>query len=298
MNLVLSEVMDKQLIQINATEWKIKQSQSEWIRALEDGKVLYFPSLPFSVEPDEKQLFVTEIHDPNHRNISLDAKGILKGATGSQANLIRLAEMMKRFRENAQILIQSFAPQYQENLRVAPTSYRPLKITARQRSWRADDQRLHVDAFPSRPNYGERILRVFINLNPYGEPRVWRIGEPFEEVAKKFLDKAKPYSRFQAKILNVLKITKSFRSEYDHLMLQFHDGMKADVAYQKNCPQFVLPFPVGAVWVCFSDQVPHAVMSGQYMMEQTFHLPVASQYNPDSSPLSILQTMTKRHLIA
>ena len=33
-------------------------------------------------------------------------------------------------------------------------------------SWRKDDSRLHVDAFPSRPNRGERILRVFCNVNP------------------------------------------------------------------------------------------------------------------------------------
>ena len=62
-------------------------------------------------------------------------------------------------------------------------------------SWRADDRRLHVDAFPSRPNYGERILRVFTNVNPDGEPRVWRVGEPFEAVARRFLPRAKPYSR-------------------------------------------------------------------------------------------------------
>lgn len=44
---------------------------------------------------------------------------------------------------------------------------------------RADDRRLHVDAFPTRPNYGERILRVFANVNPAGVPRAWRVGEPF-----------------------------------------------------------------------------------------------------------------------
>jgi hypothetical protein len=164
-------------------------------------------------------------------------------------------------------------------------------------SWRADDRRLHIDAFPSRPNYGERILRVFTNVNPAGAPRVWRVGEPFETVARRFLPRAKPYSRWQARLLQTLHVTKSFRSEYDHLMLQLHDGMKSDLDYQRSAQQQTVPFPAGSVWVCFSDQTSHAVMSGQYMLEQTLHLPAARQYNPDSSPLAILSRLTGRTLV-
>ena len=65
-----------------------------------------------------------------------------------------------------------------------------MQVSTRKQSVRADDRRLHVDAFPSRPNYGERILRVFTNVNPDGEPRVWRVGEPFEDVAPRFLPRA------------------------------------------------------------------------------------------------------------
>lgn len=38
-------------------------------------------------------------------------------------------------------------------------------------------------------------------------------------------------------------------------------------------------------------------MSGQYMLEQTLHLPVATQYNPESSPLAILSRLTGRSLV-
>jgi hypothetical protein len=80
-------------------------------------------------------------------------------------------------------------------------------------------------------------------------------------------------------------------------MLQIHDRMKADEAYQRDCPQLTMHFPPGAAWVCFSDQTVHAAMSGQYMMEQTFHLPVARQYNPDASPLAILGRLAGHPLI-
>lgn len=58
-----------------------------------------------------------------------------------------------------------------------------------------------------------------------------------------------------------------------------------------------MAFPAGSVWVCFSDQTPHAVMAGQYMLEQTLHLAASRQYNPESSPLAILSRLTGRTLV-
>jgi hypothetical protein len=259
--------------------------------------VLYFPKLGFDLLPEERRLLMPSLLAPKVRNISLDAEGRIKGVAGDASVQQATAAMVGRFRAQAQQLIQGLLPHYTPSLRLAPTSYRPAQVETRVQSWRADDKRMHVDAFPSRPNYGERILRVFTNTNPEGEPRVWRVGEPFETVAKRFLPRAKPYSHWQAKALQALHVTKSLRSEYDHLMLQLHDGMKSDLDYQKNGPQQAVPFPAGSVWVCFSDQTSHAVMSGQYMLEQTLHLPAARQYNPDSSPLAILSRLTGRTLV-
>jgi len=289
--------MEDQILQIDIREWQPAAPQEAWIRALEAGKVLYFPQLAFVLNESEKRFLTPSIRAPKTRNISLDAGGRLKGAVGDASVQQELAAMVARFRKQAQELIHSLLPRYADALRLAPTSYRPTQVETRTQSWRADDRRLHVDAFPSRPNYGERILRVFTNIHPEGVPRVWRVGEPFEAVAKRFLPGSKPYSRWQAKVLHALHVTKSLRSEYDHLMLQLHDGMKSDLQYQQSAPQVHMPFPPGSVWVCFSDQTSHAVMSGQYMLEQTFHLPAANQYDPDASPLAILTRLTGRQLI-
>lgn len=289
--------MEKQILEIDSADWQISPSQDSWVVALEAGKVLYFPRLAFDVTPHEQRFFAPAIRNPKSRNISLDAQGRLKGALGDAETQAALADMMGRFRAQALTLINAIAPRYGDSLRWAPTSYRPMQVDTRTQSWRADDKRLHIDAFPSRPNYGERILRVFANVNQAGEPRVWRVGEPFESVAEHFLVRTKKYSRWQAQALNVLRITKSLRSEYDHLMLQLHDCMKSDLDYQRDSPQITMPFPAGSVWVCFSDQTSHAAMSGQYMMEQTYHLPVAQQYDPGSSPLAILTRLTGRNLI-
>lgn len=291
--------MEQQILEIDSSYWHLDAPNSAWISALEAGKVLYFPHLAFTFTMDEQRFLTPAIRDPKSRNISLDTNDCLKGALGNAKEQAALVDMIGRFRTQARQLIVSFLPAYGDGgqLRMAPTSYRPMQVETRTQSWRADDRRLHVDAFPSRPNYGERILRVFANVNPNGVPRVWRVGEPFEEVAKRFLPKVKAYSPWQTKLLHALHVTKSHRSEYDHLMLQLHDCMKASLDYQRNGSQITQSFAAGSVWICFSDQTPHAVMSGQYMMEQTLHLPVAKQYDPGASPLAILQRLTGRVLI-
>ena len=80
-------------------------------------------------------------------------------------------------------------------------------------------------------------------------------------------------------------------------MLQLHDQVKADMDYQKNSPQQSVNFMPGTTWIVYSDQVLHAAMSGQYMFEQTFHLPVSGLKNPETAPLSVLEKMLKRSLI-
>ncbi len=37
------------------------------------------------------------------------------------------------------------------------------------------------------PLAGQRILRMFTNVNPDGKARAWKVGEPFEDVAKRFV---------------------------------------------------------------------------------------------------------------
>jgi hypothetical protein len=290
--------MENQIVEIDMAN--VGHGNPAWIAALEAGKVLYFPNFAehgFTPQKEELALFREDIRDPKVRNISLDASGKLKGVIGDEAIQALAAGMIGRFRAQAEGLLGRLVPRYSEHLRRGSVSFRPSKVETRVQSWRADDRRMHVDAFPSRPNRGERLLRVFTNVNLEGQPRVWRVGEPFEDVARHFLPRVKPYVPWQAKALELLHVTKSLRSEYDHLMLQLHDAMKADLDYQKNAPQVTFGFPPGCAWVCFSDQTSHAVMSGQYMMEYTSQLSPTQQYDKDASPLAILTRLQGHALV-
>ena len=270
------------------------EAQQAAVRTLEDGGVLSLPHVSFALTATERRFLSPEWSDGRAKNISLDGAA-LKGARGSAADRAELAAMVARFAADAASLVTTLFPRYAPYVKRARTSYRPQPAVGRDVSWRKDDSRLHVDAFPSRPNHGERILRIFSNVNPT-EPRVWRVGEPFEAMANALLPGVTRPLPGSATALALLHVTKGRRSEYDHLMLRLHDRAKADLDYQQHCPQEVVRFAPGTTWLCFSDQVMHAAMSGQYMLEQTIHLPVSALYDPSRSPLAILERLTGRRL--
>lgn len=290
-----------QIVEVANADWhgaRLSAPREALLAAVEEGKVLYFPHLAFALRDDELRLLTPTLADPKRKNISLDpANGMLHGVDSDTPTEAAIRAMVKRYYTQACALVDGLFPEYHAHLRAAPTSLRLHQVETRQTSWRKDDSRLHVDAFPSRPNYGERILRVFTNVNPAGTPRVWRVGEPFEAVATHFLPRVPRQWPGSAWLLDKLGITKRPRSAYDHIMLHLHDAMKADLEYQKQCAQQTLPFPPGSVWVCFSDQTSHAVMSGQFMLEQTFFLPASAMVHPECSPLAILQRLTQRALV-
>lgn len=259
---------------------------------------MYFPNLPFVFAPEERRFLDPSWSNGRDKNISLeDDAAALKGMQGTAGEAAALRAVVQRFRTQAIGLVEALFPKYTAHLRKARTSYRPMAVAGRATSWRKDDSRLHVDAFPSRPNHGERILRVFANVNPHGEPRVWRVGEGFEALARRMLPNIPKPVPGSAWLLHALSITKQRRSEYDHIMLQLHDRMKADLDYQATVEQVIQPMAPGSVWICYSDQASHAAMSGQYMLEQTLHVPVDALVEPATSPLRTLERLRERALV-
>jgi hypothetical protein len=285
------------IVSLDVASWRpalASEAQDLAIKTIEGGGVLVLPRLPFPLSADERLFLSPRWSDGRAKNISFDG-GKLKGARGSPDELAALSAMVARFASEASALVATLFPRYAPHVRRARTSFRPQPAVGRAVSWRKDDSRLHVDAFPSRPNHGERILRVFCNVSP-GEDRVWRVGESFEAVARRFLPRIRRQIPGEARWLAALHVTKGVRSPYDHLMLGLHDRAKADPDYQANCSQQIVRFAPGTTWLCFSDQVMHAAVSGQYMLEQTIDLPLAALYDRDRSPLAILERLSGRSL--
>ncbi|MDE2255699.1 MAG: Kdo hydroxylase family protein [Betaproteobacteria bacterium] len=264
---------------------------------VEGGHVLQLPSLPFTLAHDEQRFLSPAWSDGKSKNISLRGTTELRGAQGGKDDLVALQAMIRRFAAQAQALVDRLFPQYRGKLRAGNASLRPFAVQGRESSWRKDDTRLHVDAFPSNPTQGVRLLRVFTNLNPAGQPRVWRVGEPFADFASHFAPRLRRPLPASSWLLHALHITKSRRTPYDHAMLQLHDLAKADLDFQRASPQQEVAFAPGTTWVVFSDQVLHAVMAGQHMMEQTFYLRPTDQLAPETSPLRVLERLLHKPLV-
>ncbi len=261
------------------------------MNALESGKVLYLPAYALTPQVTEHPLLSESVLDIKHKNVSYDyTKTQLAGLSKTSPLSANMQQFMHRYALFARQLVDTILPQYSTDLRWGRTSYRPAQINGRQSSKRQDDTRVHVDAFPSTPVNGLRIFRVFCNINPYGEPRVWHIGEPFSQVLKTFAWQLPKYSKTKATLLHLVKATKTKRSAYDHYMLHTHDAMKLNDDYQQTLNKQRIAFPSQSTWLVFTDHVSHAALSGQFLLEQTFYLPIDAMANPDLSPLKQWQS--------
>lgn len=265
--------------------------------ALEVGDVLFLPGLHFAVERSEARLFTPALLG-RRKNAAFDPdSGRLGGTTAAGEDAELLRQLMHRFSSGAASLVDGLLPRYRGQVARGRASFRPAEIAGRQSSWRKDDTRLHVDSFPATPTGGRRILRLFTNVNPEGRARAWRIGGAFDQVAERYAPRLRLPLRGSGRLLALLRVTKTPRSAYDALMLQLHDRMKEDEAFQRGTPQTSIEFAAGSTWLAFTDQVSHAAMAGQYQLEQTFLLPVAAMKDPDRSPLRILERLKGRALV-
>ena len=181
--------------------------------------------------------------------------------------------------------------------------FRPLEEQGRNLRGRSRNDLVHVDSFPTRPAHGRRLLRFFTNIHP-SKPRSWIISQSFGELAPRMARQAglaecaapvPPAKQRLRRLLAVAaragRIRVVERSAYDRFMLRFHNYLKDNREFQRDCPKETFEFPPGSTWIAFTDAVSHAVVSGQYALEQTFFVPVSSMVQPDKSPLRILETM-------
>jgi hypothetical protein len=80
-------------------------------------------------------------------------------------------------------------------------------------------------------------------------------------------------------------------------MLHFHDYLKDSNDYQTKWAKTRLEFPAGSTWMVYTDQVPHAAISGQFMTEQTFIIPVKAMVTPERCPLRVLEKHCGKALV-
>lgn len=269
---------------------------------LEAGNILFFPETPTRLSPEDMQFLTTQRQSgaSYHKNIAYrpfqDAlTGVSRGGDRE-----RLRNILKAFCLETTKLLTLLLPRYAANWEVDYASFRPLEEKGRDLSLHSRNDLLHFDSFPTRPTNGNRILRFFTNLNP-SEPRVWRTTDGFEPLAERFAQEAglleiarrsgSPVRRRLARLARHFNFAPFRASPYDRMMHRFHNFLKENRRFQETCPKQQLEFPPGSSWVVFTDMVSHAVLSGQFALEQTFIVSRQPLFQPARAPVNILERL-------
>ena len=280
-----------------------------YCEALESGQVLFFRDLPFDLPPGDREFLLAQQWSELrlHKNVSYrPGDDILRGVSGDSKTVERLHSILRHYSEQTIQFLSRFISPYAGNWIIDFASFRPLEEKGRDLPLHKRNDLLHVDAFPSRPTRGGRILRVFTNLNPT-TPRVWQTTESFRALAQQYAKQA-GLQEIAAKDSSISRTVQNWgralgirgmgRTPYDTFMLRFHDYLKENSDFQENCAKNRLEFPPLSTWIVFTDGVAHAAMSGQYALEQTFLIPASALVAPNYAPYRILENITGRPLVS
>ena len=275
---------------------------------LEQGKILFFKQPPFRLPADDREFLVGQKHSGSrlHKNISYrPGQDMLRGFSDDEANRDRVQTIMRQYSAEVTRFVSQFLSPYANNLIMDFASFRPLEEEGRDLPLHKRNDLLHVDSFPSRPTRGGRILRVFTNVNP-SKNRVWMTGENFPSLAQKYANDAglaafaaSGGGSLRGRLVHLLSksgLPLVERPPYDRFMLHFHDYLKENESYQKGGDKERVEFPPMATWLVFTDGVPHAALSGQYAMEQTYMIPPHALVAPDAAPIRVLERLCGKTL--
>ncbi len=275
---------------------------------LENGDILFLDGIPFDFPETDREFLLSQRQSDSglHKNISYRPKqDLLRGSAAGKEDFKRLHDIMRRYSKAVvNFLSQALSP-YAGKWSLDFASFRPEEEKGRDLPLHKRNDLLHLDSFPTRPTHGGRILRCFTNINPT-DPRIWLTTDRLPVLAQNFARRAgleqfatRRRSSFSPLITGFKKavgMKTVEHSAYDKFMLRFHDYLKENSEFQKNCPKIRLEFPPVSTWMCYTDSVPHAVLSGQYALEQTFIVPINAMVAPEKSPLRILEKMAGRPL--
>lgn len=281
----------------------------EACRVLEEGNILLFSRTPFELSARDREFLLRQRQTGAgyHKNIAYRPESDrVTGVARQQAEDAReMRRVLRGYSRVAVDFLSRFLPPYSGKWRLDYASFRPQEEAERKLSRHARNDLLHVDSFPTRPTRGDRIFRLFTNINP-SKPRVWRVGETFPELADRFAvssgllpDVAR--GRAVRSVLSLLAsagVPVRMRPPYDEFMHRFHNYLKENDAYQKTARAQILSFAPGATWMVFTDMVAHSVLSGQYALEQTFLISRETLTLPERAPVAVLERLAGRALTA
>jgi hypothetical protein len=277
-----------------------------WCARLESGDILFFPQSPIPFTADDLAFLRGQQQTDSslHKNIAykpnIDKLSGLDAKSANPADVERLHAIMRGYSQHVVSFLTGFLAPYRAQWRLDYASFRPLEEQNRDLPLRRRNDLLHTDAFPTRPTHGARILRFFNNVHPT-RTRDWVVSDPFAQTVRQFAPaQIAPHpgttttraGKSLARALGLGKAIPSIkRTPYDDFMMRFHNFLKENEQYQSHTARYPWQFPAGSSWMVYTDTVPHAVLAGQYAIEQTFLVEPQALVQPETSPLRILERL-------
>jgi hypothetical protein len=278
---------------------------------LEAGDILFFPQTPVPLTAGETGFLLGQQQTDSslHKNIAykpnVDRLSGYDAKAASPAAVERLHAIMRRYSQSVVAFLTGFLSPYGANWQLDYASFRPQEEQNRNLPLRRRNDLLHTDAFPTRPTHGARILRFFNNIHP-DRTRDWVVSDPFAATVKQFAPQQiapNPGSALSrlgkgaARAVGLGAAVPSLkRSPYDDFMMRFHNFLKENPRWQAECAKYPFQFPAGSSWMVYTDTVPHAVLAGQYALEQTFLVRPEAMVRPEVSPLRVLEEIAHAKL--
>lgn len=279
---------------------------------LEYGNILFFEKTPFSFPESDRAFLLSQRQSgaAYYKNIAYRPQedrltGLVKNSDRDEAVL---RAIMRSYSQRVTEFLSALLPAYAGAMRPDFASFRPQQEHGRQLRVNARNDLLHFDSFPTRPTNGDRIMRVFTNFNPT-EPRVWLTTDTFDTLAERFAGAGGPAGLFpkQANVLSafwrtILRMARAVgipvhpASPYDDFMHRFHNFLKHNAEFQETCPKARWEFPPDSSWIAFTDMVSHAVLSGQFALEQTYIVSRSALTAPHQAPVNVLERLCGRSL--
>jgi hypothetical protein len=301
------------LVTIDAFENAAPEQLRDWCRQLEAGDILFFPKTPIPIAQEDLSFLLAQQQTGSklHKNIAykpdVDRVSGLDAATAGKEDFEHLKAVMRRYSHDVTHFLEGFLSPYRRQWRLDYASFRPQEEMSRDLPLRRRNDLLHTDAFPTRPTHGARILRFFNNINPE-ESRNWVVTDPFPRLVARFAPEQIPLPATDTTAMRALRsLSRSAglgavlpalkRTPYDEFMMRFHNFLKENATFQADCRKDHVQFPPGSSWMVYTETVPHAVLSGRFALEQTFLVDHRAMVTPESSPLAVLEAMTRKTLI-
>jgi hypothetical protein len=290
-----------------------RETARRWCAQLEAGDILYFPRSPIALDPGDIE-FLLSLQQTNsslHKNIAYkphaDAISGVDTKTADAAAVARLHAIMRGYSQQVTRFLEGFLSPYARQWKLDYASFRPQEEENRDLPLRRRNDLLHTDAFPTRPTHGARILRFFNNIHPT-RTRDWVVGDPFRTLAPQFTPAAislpapenaagRAFKGLARGIGLGAAVPSLKRSPYDDFMMRFHNFLKENAAFQESCNKYPSQFPSGSSWMVYTDTVPHAVLAGQYALEQTLLVEHAAMVAPQEAPLTVLEELAGAKLV-